>query len=77
METDGIVQLGEVPVVVRRESEHAADHTEAVKAARIEALREMEAFVTECEERTPRFEDTRPYRYLRTWIADRIRDAAA
>jgi hypothetical protein len=77
METDGIAQVGEVPVVLRRMSEHEADHTEARKSARIEALREVGDFVQMRLDAAGPYDDVRPWVEMRIWIADRIRDAAA
>lgn len=76
-ESDGIVQVGEVPVVIRRVSVVSEDFTQAQVSARDEALREVDLWVSERIERAPRFTDTRPLTELRTFLADKIREAAS
>jgi hypothetical protein len=72
-ETDGILQVGEVPVIVRRDSPREENHQEAHRSGRESALREMLVFINESEAAAPPFTDLRPYANLRTWVTDKMR----
>ena len=73
-ETDGIVQVGEVPVIIRRDSPSEVDFSQTERSAREGALKEMLAFVEETERTSPPYTDIRPYAIMRTWVLDRIQE---
>lgn len=71
-EYDGIVQVGEVPVVIRRDSPVEADHDQAYRSGAEAAFRQVFQFVDMAERNSPPFTDLRPYANLKTFVSDRI-----
>lgn len=71
-ETDGVLQVGEVPVIVRRASPVEADHSEARRGGRDSAFRETLAFIDRAEATAPPYTDTRPWAALRIFLNDQI-----
>ena len=76
-ETDGILRIGEVPVIRRRDRIVFNDHAQAIRSAREAAFGEVLAYVLKCHAATPKYEDTRPWMNLEIFLRDRIRDNGA
>jgi len=75
-ETEGILQVGEVPVVIRRDSAVEADHSQAVRSGRQSAFEDALRYVDLAQSSAPPFTDLRPYADLRTFLLDKIRETA-
>lgn len=71
-EYDGIVQVGEVPVVIRRDSPVESEHDQAYRSGAEAAFRQVFQFVDMAERSSPAYTDLRPYANLKTFVSDRI-----
>ena len=72
-DTDGILRVGEVPVVRRRDPLVEIDHAEALRSGRIAAYEDAVGFAQGLLSRLGRYEDTRPLQQLIDYLADKIR----
>jgi hypothetical protein len=75
-ETHGIRAIGEVPVVIRRDSVVEADHSQAYRSGREAAFQEVLAYARQQHERTGRYDDTRPWIEIRLFLTDKIKETA-
>lgn len=75
-ETEGILQVGEVPVIVRRDSRSLEDHNQAFRSGADGAYREVLAFVTDRLERAAPYTDTRPLSEMVIFLTDKIQEAS-
>ncbi len=76
-ERDGIVQVGEIPVIRRRDRFVEDGHSQAFRSGREAALGDMLEYATGRLASTGRYEDTRPWSEMIIFIRDRIRDNGA
>jgi hypothetical protein len=76
-ETEGIIQVGELPVIRRRERAIFEDHSQALRSGREQAFNETLAFVIERNAEAGPYDDTRPWSEMVTFLTDRIRDNGA
>jgi hypothetical protein len=76
-ETHGIVAVGEVPVVIRRDSRHEADHTAAFRGGRVSALEETTLFVRGLLESLPQYENPLMLQQMLVFLGDKIRETQA
>jgi hypothetical protein len=74
-EYDGVVAVGEVPVIIRRDSVAEFDHAEAKRAGRGEALAEVAVYVADRIRMAGAYDDVRALEDLQTHLADMIRQA--
>lgn len=74
-EAEGITQVGEVPVVTRRDSPVFADHEQAFRSGQEKALREVASYVSDAHRRAGQYDDTRPWVELRLFLNDKLREA--
>lgn len=72
-EKAGILEVGEFPVIRRRDAQTEADHTEAMRSGRRTALQEVLAWTIEEHGRCGPYDDTRPWIRIRLQLADMIR----
>jgi hypothetical protein len=72
-ETGGILQVGEVPVVRRRDPLVEIDHTEALRSGRREAYADAVDFAQGLLAQRGAYDDTRPLQQMLEYLADRIR----
>lgn len=73
-ETEGILRVGEVPLLRRRDRITFEDHAQAYRSGRESAFGEMLAYVLAAEAQVPAYEDTRPWSNMARFLRDRIRD---
>lgn len=73
-ERDGVLQVGEIPVVIRRDRSLETDYNQTYRSGRESAFRETLAYVEEQHSRTPAYENTLPWREMRVFLTDRIRE---
>lgn len=73
-ETTGVLRVGEVPVVIRRDSPVETDHAQAFRSGAEEAYKKTLAYVAAAEANTPPYTDMRPYADLSTFLLDRIQE---
>lgn len=71
-ETDGILLVGEISVVRRRDSPREENHDQAWRSGRESAFREVQAFVGDRLLHAGPFDDTRPLTELETFLIDRL-----
>lgn len=76
-ETEGILQVGEIPVIRRRDRFFEPDHSQALRSGREKAFHEALAFVLQRAATTGPYDDTRPWSEMMTFLRDRIRDNGA
>lgn len=76
-ERDGILTVGEVPVIVRRDSYHEADHTAAVRGGRVSAFTETAEFAKGLLAALPRYENPLLLQQMLTFLGDKIRETQA
>ena len=76
-ETDGVLQVGDIPVVVRRDSPSATDHSQAWRSGAEKAYKDVLTYLDLAEESCPPYTDTRPYAELRAFCNDKIRAVMA
>jgi len=74
-ETDGILRVGEVPVVSRRDVLVELDHKEALRAGRREAYEDAVVFAQGMLAQQGAYDDTRPLQQMIDYLADKIRQA--
>lgn len=72
-EYDGILRIGEVPVVIRRDRVVESDHAQAYRSGAVAALTDVAAYVTRCLAAAGPYDDTRSLLDLQMYLADRIR----
>jgi hypothetical protein len=76
-EREGILQIGELPVVRRRERIVFEDHAQAYRSGREDAFQAALVFVLQQHAATPAYEDTRPWSQMTTFLRDRIMENGA
>lgn len=76
-ERQGILRVGEVPVIRRRDRIVFEDHEQARRSGAEKALQESLAFALAGLAATPAYEDTRPWSEMITNLQDRIRENGA
>lgn len=76
-ETEGILQVGEVSVIVRRDSPREADHSQAFRSGAERAYRDALLYVAERIEKAPPYTDTRALSDMIVFLTDRIQEVAA
>lgn len=76
-ERHGVLNVGDVPLVIRRDAFVEIDHSQAVRSAKEAAYREMLVYVKKRYEETPAYEDTRPWIEMRLLLSDKIKEALA
>lgn len=76
-ERDGILQAGEVPVIIRRDSPRAADFSQARRSGAEAAYKDVLTYLDIAESTCPPYTDTRPYGDMRTFCQDKIREVMA
>jgi hypothetical protein len=76
-ETEGILQVGELAIVRRRERIVEADHAQAFRSGRGKAFDEMLAYALDRFRKAGPYDDTRPWTEMVTFLRDRIRDNGA
>lgn len=74
-EYDGVAAVGELPVVIRRDSAVEADHSQAKTAGRREALAEASQYVQARLDSAGAYDDTRFHQEMLVHLADMIRDS--
>lgn len=76
-ETEGILRIGEVPVIRRRDRPIPTDHSQAKRSGREAAFGEVLAFAIKRLGAVAPYEDTRPWSEMITFLQDRIRENGA
>lgn len=69
--------MGQVPVIVRRDSYHEADHTAALVGGRVAAFRETAEFVDQLLAGLPQYENPLMLQQLQVWLGDKILETQA
>jgi hypothetical protein len=72
-ERDGILAVGAVTVIRRRDSEVEENYTEALRAGAVRAFQEASLQAQGLLASSPPYSDTRPIEEMITWLADKIR----
>jgi hypothetical protein len=72
-EYDGVVAVGEVPVIIRRDSPREADFSNAAKKAAFDAYTDVAEYIEARIAAIPRYEDPTPLKDLLQFVADRLR----
>jgi hypothetical protein len=72
-EYDGIAAVGDLPVVIRRDSAVEHDHSVAMATGRREALSEVLGYVESRLAQAGAYDDTRPLSDMVVYLADMIR----
>lgn len=75
-EREGILQVGELPVIRRRSSVQDVDISQALRSAREKELNAALAFVLEQRAAIGRYDDPRPWDHMTLYLQDRIRENA-
>jgi hypothetical protein len=75
-EREGILQVGELPVIRRRTSVQDVDISQALRSAREGELGAALAFVLERRAAIRPYEDYRPWDEMTLYLQDRIRENA-
>jgi hypothetical protein len=76
-ETEGILQVGELPVIRRRERVISGDHSQAFRSGAEKAYGEMLEYANAKLAAVPPYEDTRPWGEMILFLRDRIKDNGA
>lgn len=71
-EADGILQVGEVPVVIRRDSSVEENHDQAYRSGAENAYRRTLVYVEDRIRMAGRYDDVRPLQDLVVWLTDSI-----
>jgi hypothetical protein len=73
-ETDGILVVGEVPSIIRRQRINEENHDQAWRSGRESAFGETLAYVEQRFRAAGAYDDTRPWTEMTTFLQDRIRE---
>jgi hypothetical protein len=76
-ETEGILQVGEIPVIRRRDRIVFQDHSQAERSGAERAYQETLAHVLEQQAAAGPYDDTRPWSNMIIFLQDRIRTNGA
>jgi hypothetical protein len=76
-ETEGILQVGEVPIIVRRDSRSVEDHTQAFRSGADGAYRKALSYVLERIASAPPYTDTRALTDMVVFLTDNIEEVAS
>jgi hypothetical protein len=76
-ERDGVLQVGEVPVIRRRDRVIFETHSQAWRSGREDAYGEALAYVLERHAAAGPYDDTRSWSEMETFLRDRIKENGA
>lgn len=75
-EMNGVLRLGEVPVVARKNALGAEDHAQAYRSGATDAYQSVADWAAQRMAELPQYEDTGLLAELQGYLADRVREAS-